>query len=229
MCGRFTNTAGPDELTERIGRYVGVTVRDSASEDPWNVRPTEAVVSIIAPDEHAQAALLRWSFVPSWAQRPMRNGATTFNATLERLLDTGNYYGVRAEPRHRALVLADSFFEWEHPPDGGRGRPLRFTVDDGTPFAFAAVWTTNTRITGEPIRSCSIITCKPNEVVAPVHNRMPVIFADPEQLRAWLSPEVPAAHALELCTRFPAERMSVAPRAPGSDALGDGKQLTLPT
>jgi putative SOS response-associated peptidase YedK len=111
--------------------------------------------------------------------------------------------------RRRCVVPADGFYEWRRGPDGRR-QPLRFTVDHGQPFALAGLWDRwRDPATGEPLDSCTILTCAPNSLVAPVHDRMPVILTrEAEDL--WLDPAVPADQALAALVPFPAERMAVA-------------------
>jgi putative SOS response-associated peptidase YedK len=91
-------------------------------------------------------------------------------------------------------------------------------VDGGAVFAFAAVWARNERIGEHPIESCSIITCpsSDNPLVAKIHDRMPAILTEPEELRAWLSDDVALPHALSLCRALPADRMDVEALEPGS-------------
>lgn len=209
MCGTFTNTAAPDELTRQIGGHVGVRIAETTSADRWDIRPTDPVVAIVAPFGTPEARLLRWSLLPPWAtdekmRRPL------FNARLEGLLKRGDYAGVPAGSDHRALVLADGFYEWDHPEDRKqKGQPYRFTLSSGNIFAFAAVWATNTRIAATPVESCSILTCDstPNMLLRKVHDRMPVMLTEPEQLRA-----------LSMCGPLPAELMSAEPRQPGTPA-----------
>jgi len=229
MCGRFTNTLGPEELTKQLGKSIGVQIRESASADAWNVSPTDPVVTVLAKNGVPEARTLRWSLVPPWASE-LKLPRPLFNARAEGLIERGNYAGVTPDAGHRALVLADGFYEWEHPEDKKRKpQPYRFTVEDGRAFAFAAVWVTNHRVEGGPIESCSIITCDsaPNPLVSKVHNRMPVILIEPEELRAWLSPDVEPQDAMTLCRAFPPERMSLESREPASQNITE--QLALPT
>jgi putative SOS response-associated peptidase YedK len=229
MCGRFTNTLGPEELTKQLGESIGVRIRESASTDAWNVCPTDPVVTVVATDGVPETRTLRWSLVPPWASE-LKLPRPLFNARAEGLIERGNYAGVTPDAGHRGLVLADGFYEWEHPEDKKRKpQPYRFTVEDGRAFAFAAVWTTNRKIEGGPIESCSIITCDsaPNPLLSRVHDRMPVILTDPEELRVWLSPDVAPLDAMTLCRAFPAERMSLEAREPASQ--NSSEQLTILT
>ncbi len=217
VCGRFTNTVGPEEMTRLVERTLGVEFSESPQVDGWNVAPTDPVAAIVSPAATPVPRMLRWSLVPPWAKE-LRLHRPLFNARVEGLRDRQQYVGVQIDAGHRALVLADGFYEWVHPrSESLRPQPYRFTVDGGAVFAFAAVWTRNDRIGEHPIESCSIITCPSadNPLVARIHDRMPAILTEPEELRAWLSDEVAIPHALSLCGALPADRMNADPHEPG--------------
>ncbi len=96
------------------------------------------------------------------------------NARAETLAEKPAYRPLLA--KGRCLILADGFYEWRLDPDGKK-RPVRYTLDDGAPFGFAGLWTSwRDPESGESLRSCTIITTTANELVAPVHDRMPVIL-----------------------------------------------------
>jgi putative SOS response-associated peptidase YedK len=217
MCGRFTTTAAPKELTKHIGQQLGVQIRETIKTDPWDIRPTQQVLTIIAPEGEPEATMLRWSLVPWWATE-LKTRRPMFNARIEGLIEKNAYAKVPLDELHRGLILGDGFFEWEHPEDKKqKGQPYRFTVDGGRPFAFPCIWTNNKKIEHGPVESCTMITCDsaPNPLVHKVHDRMPGILTELEEFRAWLSPDVAAQDALSLITAFPAERMSVEARQPG--------------
>jgi putative SOS response-associated peptidase YedK len=233
MCGRFTNTVGPEELTEQIGRQFGVQIRETIRTDPWDVRPTDPVPAIVVHDDDSEARMLRWALVPA-AASTVKTKRPWINATVEGLRSKGSYFGVAPEAAHRALILADGFYEWPTPEDAKaksklKPPPMRFTVDGGRVFCFAGLWVTARHVEGGPVASCTIITCDStaNRVVAPVHNRMPVILADPDGIKAWLDPAITPAEALSLCEPLPAGRMASEIRALGA-ANADSAQVALP-
>jgi putative SOS response-associated peptidase YedK len=214
MCGRYTTTVGPEELTEQVGRQLGVQIRETIRTDPWDVRPTDPVPAIVAHDGHAEPRMLRWALVPAGASS-VKTKRPWINATVEGLRSKGSYFAVKPDVAHRALILADSFYEWPAPEDEKakaklKPPPMRFTVDGGRVFCFAGLWVTARHVEGGPIASCTIVTCdsSSNRVVAPVHDRMPVILADPNVMTAWLDPAISPAEALTLCEPLTAERMS---------------------
>jgi putative SOS response-associated peptidase YedK len=204
-------------MTRLVGRKLGVEFSETPQADGWNVAPTDPVAAIVSPAGTPEPRMLRWSFLPPWANE-QRLRRPLFNARVEGLRDRQQYAGVPIDAEHRALVLADGFYEWLHPrSESLRPQPHRFTVDGGTAFAFAAVWTRNGRIGEHPVESCSIITCPSaeNPLVAKIHDRIPAILTEAEELRAWLSDDVAIPHALSLCRALPAERMGVEAREPG--------------
>jgi putative SOS response-associated peptidase YedK len=93
-------------------------------------------------------------------------------------------------------------------------RPLHFSLTGGGPFSFAGLWTRWTAPDGQVVPSCTIITCEANELVRPVHDRMPVVFTDIEVWRAWLHPSLDSAAARELLAPLPGDGMVVRPASP---------------
>ena len=214
VCGRYTNTVGPEELTEQIGRQLGVQIRQSITTDPWDVRPTDPVPAIVAQDGEPQPRMLRWGLVPA-AASTVKTKRPWINAKVETLRSKGSYFGVKADAAHRALILADGFYEWPKPEDEKaktklKAPPMRFTVDGGRVFCFAGLWVSARHVQGGPVASATIITCdsSANRVVAPVHDRMPVILADLDVMKAWLDPSISPAEALSLCEPLAADRVS---------------------
>jgi putative SOS response-associated peptidase YedK len=234
MCGRFTNTLGPEELTKQIGRQLDVQIRESIRTNPWDVRPTDPVPAIVLQGGKPQSRMLRWDLVPAWATT-MKTKDPRINATEERLRSKGSYFGLKPDVAHRALILADGFYEWPKlVEDEGvqkklKPPPMRFTLDSGSVFCFAGLWVTARHVEEGPVESCAIITCDSaaNRVVAPVHDRIPVILADPDRIKAWLDPAISPAEALSLCKPLAADRISVETREPTSK--NSTEQLALPT
>ena len=204
MCGRYTNTTGPEELNDRFR----VPIPTAEGTRRYNIAPTEEVLTIVSPKGEAEARLLRWGLVPSWATD--LKGPLMINARVETVASKPAYRRLLPRAQRRALQLADGYYEWLKPERRGELRqPFHFTVDGGVPFAFASLWTP-AKVAGEWIASVTLITCDsaPNPVAAGIHDRMPVILADREAQLAWLDPSVGAEEALALCGALPAERMS---------------------
>jgi putative SOS response-associated peptidase YedK len=198
MCGRFTNSVRREQLAERFE----ITVPDTCRER-FNVAPAQAVLGIRQREESTEALMMRWGLIPHWA-KDMKIAFKMINARAETLPEKPAYRSLLSSKR--CLIPADGFYEWRVGADGKK-EPIHFTLLDEPLFAFAGLWSSWTdRETGEVIDSCTIITTGPNELVAPVHNRMPVILTrDAEQ--AWLSPEVEKEEALSLLLPYPAAAM----------------------
>jgi putative SOS response-associated peptidase YedK len=221
MCSRYTNTLGPEALGGQLGKPLGVQIGETAGARAYNIAPTEPVLAIVAPDTRPEARMLRWALVPANALST-KTRYPLINARLEGLKRTGRFSGVPADASHRALIVADRFIEWTKAEQAGKVKPqpFGFTVDGGRAFCFAGLWVVNDRVDGGPIASCTILTCdsQANRLVAPVHDRMPVILPDPDLMRAWIDPRVSPHEALSICGALPAERMSVTPL---SQAIND--------
>lgn len=235
MCGRYTNTLGPEELGRQIGEQLGVRIRDSTGSRRYNVAPTEPILTIVAGNEQPEPRMLRWDLVPADATTT-KSKKPRINAAIETLRSKGSYYAVKPDAAHRALIVADGFYEWPHIEDKNAKRrlrpaPLHFQLDGGRAFCFAGLWTTAPHVEGGPVDSATIITCdgRSNRVVGPVHDRMPVILPDVELWQAWLDPSISAEEALTLCESLSAERMSAAraSQAVNSVESPEGPELLL--
>jgi len=222
VCGRYTNTAGPEELNDRFR----VPIEGAEGTHRYNIAPTEQVLAIVAPKGEPEARLLRWGLVPAWAKQ-LKGLPPMINARMETVATTAAYRSLIPKGSRRALQLADGYFEWLKPEQRSAAKrdppqPFHFQVDGGVPFAFAAVWTP-AKIEGEWIASCSLLTCDsaPNPVAAAIHDRMPVILADPDVQRAWLDPALDAQDALALCGPLPASRLTARPANPAVNKAGE--------
>ena len=144
------------------------------------------------------------------------------NAKTERLTESRAYSPLIGKFRHRCLIVADGFYEWLKSEDPKQPRlPFRFTVDGGEPFAFAGICTRK-EWEGDWLYSCTIITTTPNEVVKPVHDRMPVILPGAEAEQAWLSTDLSAEDAVSMCVPLDPVRMQSAPANPKLNKVGKG-------
>jgi putative SOS response-associated peptidase YedK len=174
MCGRYRLSAKERYLRDHF----------SLDEDPswvprWNIAPTQRV-PIVRQDRKEPKrtfCLVRWGLIPYWAKEPSI-GLKTINAMSETAADKPAFRD--AMRRHRCLVLADGFYEWKR--IGARDKqPYSFSMIDDSAFAFAGLWERWRNPAGEFVETCTILTTKPNSLVADVHDRMPVILK-PEDL-----------------------------------------------
>jgi putative SOS response-associated peptidase YedK len=217
MCGRYTNTSGPEELNERFR----VPFKGSEGTHRFNIAPTEEVLAIVSPKGEPEARMLRWGLVPHWAD-DLRGGAKMINARMETVASKPAFRSLIPKSSRRALQIADGYFEWLKPEKKSEPRqPFFFQVDGGIPFAFAALWTP-AKIQGEWIASVTLLTCDsaPNHIAAPIHNRMPVILADADAQNAWLDPALGTEEALALCGALPTERLSAQAANPKVNKAG---------
>jgi putative SOS response-associated peptidase YedK len=176
----------------------------------YNIAPTQEIAAVrITPDSgQRELAMLKWGLVPAWADDP-KTGAHWINARCETAAEKPAFRS--AFRQRRCLVPADGFFEWR--TEGKRKLPHYITLADGGLFAMAGLWERWHR-EGQTIESCTILTTDANDLVRPLHDRMPVILP-PEFYDHWLDPRVHDPEELKSLLRcFPAERMAVLPVDP---------------
>jgi len=183
MCGRYVEVSSPALLAER---FHVTEVRPKALEPSYNVAP-RAEVPVVA-DRHGERVLdvVRWGLVPFWAKDP-KIGDRMINARAEKIL-TSNAFK-RAFERKRCIVPADGFYEWEKLEGKRAKQPWFIRRRDGEPLAFAGLWEIwhdpGEADDAPPLRTCTIITTQPNELLAPIHDRMPVVLPE-SQWDRWL-------------------------------------------
>ncbi len=218
MCGRYTLAASPGALAEHFG------VAPPDLPPRYNVAPTQSVFAVLAGGEGREPALLRWGLVPSWA-KDKGIGASLLNARAETAAVKPCFRS--AFQRRRCLVPADGFFEWARA--GGRKQPSYFTLREGGPFAFAGLWEEWEGEGVEPVRTCAILTTEANEVVRPVHARMPAILR-PDDCERWLGHVPGTREELLLVLRpLPGEALVARPVSPWvNDARHEGPRCIEP-
>jgi putative SOS response-associated peptidase YedK len=197
MCGRFVSVSSTQLLVDRFGvQETAVTEH----EPDYNVTPraTVPVVRVRSRDEHRTRVLsmVRWGLVPSWADSP-RVGDKLINARAETVAAKPAFQA--AFRRRRCIVPADAFYEWKRGRAGTSTRrpprqPFLIHRRDGEPMAFAGLWeiwrdpgVTDSDAPDAWLRTCSIITTEANGVLAPIHDRMPVVLGE-DLWDAWLDP-----------------------------------------
>jgi len=199
MCGRFTLRASAAEVAEQFALFEAPRLVPR-----YNIAPTQPVpvVRLAAHQLESRGrpagretepvrefALLHWGLIPSWAKDP-KIGARMINARAESVLEKPAFR--QAMRRRRCLVVADGFYEWRKAE--GRKQPYFIHRQDDRPFGFAGLWESWHGAEGELLESCTIITTGPSRLLAPIHDRMPVILPA-EHYERWLDP---ASRAEEL-------------------------------
>lgn len=222
MCGRYTQTAAFDELAQRFG----ITVEDDEHEDltpRYNTAPSLRVPVVVAADGGRRLLMARWGFRPAW----MKAGPLApINAKAETVATSPMFREALA--RGRCLVPADGFYEWKAEAGQKRKQPYYLRLKEGGLFAFAGLWTPSPAATGASA-TCTIITTSPNALVAPIHNRMPVILERGDEDR-WLDARLTeTAFLLPRLRPLPAERMEAYPVSTLVSSPGnEGPELVEP-
>ncbi len=205
MCGRFTLTFD----IQRVASIFHVASSLSTETGPrYNIAPTQGVVTVVRdnPTAEAHLELLRWGLIPSWAKEETI-GAKMINARAETLAEKPSFK--RLLRSRRCLVVADGFYEWKQETKGKT--PMYITLTSHEPFAFAGLWDEWQQPSGEALRTCTIITTQPNELMASIHNRMPAILT-PDARNAWLDPALRDEYVLlPLLGPYPAAQMMARP------------------
>jgi len=202
MCGRFTQSQSAEVIAKAfdVANVPTITPR-------YNIAPTQSVGTILQTGEDSREfRLLRWGLIPSWA-KDIQIGAKLINARAETVAEKPSF---RSAFRHRrCLVIADGFYEWQ--PQKRKKQPFYCRLNNGQPFAFAGLWERWEGADGEKIDSCTLITTEANELMNPIHDRMPVIL-DPKAYDLWLDPQVQKSELLQALLRpYAAEEMTAYP------------------
>ena len=166
MCGRYSLIADIGELQERFG-FDGSELPHAPR---YNVAPTQMALTVTNGSER-RGSYMRWGLIPSWA-KSASVGNRMINARAETVAEMPSFR--TALQRRRCLVLADGFYEWQG--EGSSRRPMRITMASGEPFAFAGIWSIWKDPEDNSIPTCAIITTSANELLRPIHHRMPVIL-----------------------------------------------------
>lgn len=192
MCGRFVSTTPPDQLA----RYFGAEPPTEDLTREWadrgssyNVAPTQGVFTVFEDGPTRRVDRFHWGLVPFWAKDP-KIGNRMINARAETIAEKNSFR--RPFAKQRCLIPADGFYEWKKIEGSKRKQPMYMSRVDREPFAFAGLWEVwkdpnHTNDTGQPmeLHSCTIITGEPNDKVAEVHDRMPVMLP-PNTWDEWL-------------------------------------------
>jgi putative SOS response-associated peptidase YedK len=200
MCGRFTLTLNPAELEDTLNNYTF----PATFAPRFNIAPSQPVLAI-PNDEKFTADFFLWGLIPMWAKDPTI-GSRLINARAETLAEKPAF---RGSYRHkRCLILADGFYEWKTIVGKKTKTPYYIHMQDRQLFAMAGLWDHWASPDGASINTCAIITTSPNELMASIHDRMPVIL-HPRDYAKWLNPAPQLPENLQpLLKPYPADQMS---------------------
>lgn len=238
MCGRYSLFVDPERIETRFDVAV------EGYEPRYNAAPSQSL-PVITDDEADTLTRAEWGLIPPWAEQ--REDGGHINARAETLSEKASFrasFEQSGSAGGRCLVPADGFYEWTD--TDGRNQPFRVTVDDGELFAMAGLWaeweppTTQTALDaftddgadetgGETVRTFTIVTTEPNDVVGDLHHRMAVILPRGDE-RDWLDAGVSAAS--DRLAPAPADGMdyypvSTAVNDPSNDRPGVVEQVDL--
>lgn len=200
MCGRYTYTTSlaPGEVVFPDGEAaINLNPR-------YNVAPSQ-YAPVIPQHDPENLYLYRWGLIPFWA-KDRSIGYKMINARSETIREKASYKG--PFKKQRCLVLADGFYEWKKV--GKAKQPYRMVLATGEPFHFAGLYAQWKDPEGRIVPSFTILTTEPNALVAPIHNRMPVILSQ-EALDIWLHPQADELDLLNLLKPLPEELMEAYP------------------
>ena len=171
VCGRYSLTARLDQLLPRLQGELPLGLQDYYAARPL-IAPGEPVLALRQEHGQLQPALMLWGLLPEWSKDPLA-GPRPFNARAETVAEKASFRG--AWRHRRCLLPADAFFEKGH----------RIQRRDGDLFWLAGIWDRWIGPDGSEVESCCVLTTAPNALVAPLHNRMPVILPNGLE-QAWL-------------------------------------------
>jgi putative SOS response-associated peptidase YedK len=179
MCGRFTQERPASELAD-------IFAAEPLVDDPgprFNVAPTDETLVVVQREERRAITSYRWGLVPHWST-DLKAGSRMFNARAETITTSPAFRD--AFKRRRCLVPVESFYEWKR--EGTVRQPYRVVRDDGQPLALAGLWAGWKDPSTEQVRrTFTIVTTTPNDAMADLHDRMPVLVPEASWER-WLRP-----------------------------------------
>jgi putative SOS response-associated peptidase YedK len=201
MCGRYARKSAQELLAEWFDLDLHLMPWFAAS---YNAAPQSLQPVVLLDPESSQRriSLMRWGLVPSWA-KDERIGLSAINARAEEAASKPAFR--EALKKRRCLIPADAFYEWQRGPAKTR-QPYAIGLKSGETYAFAGLWESWQPPLGDALTTFTILTTTPNELMASIHDRMPVIVA-PMNYERWLETDSNSTPPTDLLQPFPAEKM----------------------
>jgi putative SOS response-associated peptidase YedK len=210
MRGRFTQKFTWNDIRELYG-LMGAA-RNIRAHD--NIAPTDPVEVVRPSAGGTELVPMRWGLVPSWWKKPLKQLPATFNARAEGI--AGKPMFRDAFKRHRCVVPSSGYYEWITRPDGKQ--PYFISAADGGTLSFAGLWDRwKNPETGEFLTSCTIIVTAANELMRPIHDRMPVMLDD-----AAIGPWLDGSAEADILRPAPEDRLRLWPVSRRENKTGSG-------
>lgn len=199
MCGRYNLTQA-----EQVAERFQVADAQMTLLPRYNIAPSQSLPVVVRNSPNRLVAM-QWGLVPSWSKEP-RTSFSTINARAETIATSAVYRGPFKS--RRCLVPANGFYEWRKLGQGKQ--PYCIQLHGGELFAFAGLYDIWRDQAGHELYSYTIITTTPNDLVAPIHNRMPAILRREDE-DAWLDPKADQEQLMALLSAYPADEMEAYP------------------
>ncbi len=227
MCGRYTLSRG-DRIVEVVPNVtMKVDIREQLGglfQGRWNIAPSQDILVVANREGELAPEPMRWGLVPSWS-KDVSVGNMMINARSETAVEKPVFR--KCLERRRCVIPADGFYEWRKHADGKAKTPMFIHMKDGHAFGFAGLWETWQDPADGVVNSCTILTTSPNELMAGIHNRMPVILPR-EGVLDWLDAQPRNAMDMVVWLKaYPAEEMEAWPVSRlVNSAKNQGAELT---
>jgi len=205
MCGRFVLVT---DLTKIVEEFAIKKMASNFQPD-WNISPGQYIAAVVQRDGENILESFFWGLIPSWA-KDSSIGNKMFNARSETIAQKPSFRN--AFQKRRCLILADGFYEWQKLEK--IKKPFRFSLKSEKPFGLAGLYETWMSPEKKQINTCTIITTDSNELIQPIHNRMPVIVRK-ELESFWIDPDNNnKEELLAILEPYPPEEMTMSPVDP---------------
>jgi putative SOS response-associated peptidase YedK len=195
MCGRYSFTHTKDKISKRFDIHI------NDWKPRYNVAPQQ-IMPVITDANPKEASFFRWGLIPSWSIEE-NTGANLFNAKAETIFSKAPFkHAIRTQ---RCLIPADGYYEWKR--EGKTKTPFRIMLSSDDAFAFAGIWDSWERKSGEIINTYTIITTAANSIVSEIYDRMPVII--PQDLeKAWIRKDLKDHEISDMLKAYDSKKMT---------------------
>jgi len=206
MCGRLTLKTPADQLSQILLPLVSQVRLPDSYRPRYNIAPTQSVLGVIHGSTGNLLQTYRWGLVPAWAD-DFSIGGRMINARRETLLEKRSFKSPLG--KRRCLIVADGYYEWK-PLNSKTKQAYWITPASSGLLILAGLWETNSKASGQPIDTCTIITTAANATMRSLHDRMPMPL-DHERANSWLNPQLDAKQAFELLTEVDEDSLTWQP------------------